>query len=140
MYYVTQSKQVLQIIFKNIERHKYNMFKTPNFKALKIIIREQKDKLPEFEGKHILLTYVFDISSELINLDENEAIVSNVKDSFGFVKNTNYPQGIYFSKHNINFEPKIGDIVELGEVIEKKQGVTALSIKYKTNIMEKHNI
>lgn len=140
MFYVTQSKQVLQIIFKNIERHKYNMFKTPNFKALKIIIREQKDKLPEFEGKHILLTYVFDISSELINLDENEAIVSNVKDSFGFVKNTNYPQGIYFSKHNINFEPKIGDIVELGEVIEKKQGVTALSIKYKTNIMEKHNI
>ena len=140
MFFVIQSKQVLQTIFENIERHKYNIFKTPNFKALKSSLRDQKDVLPEFEGKHTLLTYVFDINSELANLAENEAIVSNVKDTFGFVKNSSYPQGIYFSKYNIDFEPKIGDIVELGDVIEQKQGFTTLTIKYKTNIIEKYNI
>ncbi len=139
MYFVLQNKQTLEIIFETIEKYKYKIFKTPNFKILRNIITESKDNLPEFDGKRTLLIYMFDINSELPNLQEKEAIVSHVKDTFGFVKNMEYPQGIYFSKFNLNFEPQYGDIVELGDVVEVKQGLTTLSITYKTNIADKYN-
>ena len=139
MYFVLQNKQTLEIIFETIEKYKYKIFKTPNFKILRNIITESKDNLPEFDGKRNLLIYMFDINSELPNLQEKEAIVSHVKDTFGFVKNMEYPQGIYFSKFNLNFEPQYGDIVELGDVVEVKQGLTTLSITYKTNIADKYN-
>ncbi len=140
LYHVVINKQVMQIILEKIEKYKYDIFKTANFKLLRKNIRNDKNYLPDFEGKHTLLTYIFDVNSELQNLKENEAIVSNVKENFGFVKNYEYPQGIYFSRKSLDFEPKIGDIVELGEVIEVKQGLTVLSIKYITNIIDKYNI
>lgn len=140
LYNVISNKQVLQIIYETIEKYKYEIFKVSNFNKLKKQIRVDKDYLPAFEGKHELLTYVFDVNSELENLEENEAIVSNVKESYGFVKNKEYPLGIYFSKQSIDFDPKIGDIVSLGEIIEVKKGFTVLDLKFKINILDKYNI
>ncbi len=140
MFYVVPNKKVLEIINETFRKYNTNLFKTTNFKRLKKIIREKKSEFPNFNGREELLSYVFDVDSELASLNKGEAIIYNVREDFGFVKNLDYPKGIYFSRFRLDFTPKIGDIIKLGKIIEKKQGFAVEHIEYVSNISKRNNI
>lgn len=117
-YYDTQ---VLDYIINTIHYFGHRIKKSKDFKKFSATINANLQRIDE-EKKEVLLNMIYDYNSELNLLDKNQAVVYTLKDGFGFIKNNEYNQGIYFSFKSIDFTPMIGDIVQFDDVLSVKQG------------------
>ena len=81
---------------------------------------------------------LIDYNAIMYTLDDDEGIVYSLTDKFGFVKNKNYPMGIFFPLSEINYEVRIGDIVKIGEILLKTKGAVTKKLTYVKNIVDEN--
>lgn len=108
-----------------------NIFKTSGIKELRSKMANLKTYIPEFEGKKELLSMLVDYDNILDILEENEGVVYHIKDSFGFIKNKEYPLGIFFLLRDAKYDVQLGDIVDVGTVFKTEKGNMTKHIKFK---------
>jgi len=104
------------------EFNKYYIFKTLTKKVLRLLI------IYPIEDKAKYDQYLVDYDKLSSNMhNENEGIVSKLIDNYGFIKNSNYPGGLYFNLFDCLYDIQIGDKVKycLGQ---NKIGVCAVKI------------
>lgn len=73
-------------------------------------VKQNYNTIPEYEEKDKLRGFIAD-GMPLNNLADDQGVICELRDTYGFVKNANYPQGIIFIKNKIGNQVGIGDIV-----------------------------
>lgn len=126
-YYKTE---VVEYIFSTIKSVDSTILKTSGFKDLRKRFSGVKEKIPYFDYREEFLTMLTDYNEILSTLNSNEGVVYHLKDSFGFVRTQQFSQGIYFSLTDIDFEVRLGDIVQLGYIYTTPRGFVVKELKF----------
>ena len=107
--------EILRKHHKNIRRaHHYNDFVENALKHFaKINDRAQKKEITK---------YILNLNNYLDLLSDDEAVVYNLKQGYGFCKNKHYPNGIYFSMQGISQNIDYGDILKFSSILENTKG------------------
>lgn len=116
------------------------MFKTTNYKKFAKRIRENINNIKESKYKIKLLNYVIDYKEIIETLSPNQAIVYSMKDGYGFIKNKEYYQGIYFNFKNINFKCQFADIVKIGEVFSTNKGYIVYDMELEKRLISGNSV
>ena len=126
---VLQSINVVQYVYKTLSSVDKNILKTKGIRELRNRTSKVINKIPFFEGREEFIAMLIDYDKIVKTLKEDEAVVYHLKDNFGFIKNKNYWQGIYFSISKINYEVRLGDIVSFNNIYETSRGLVVDDIQ-----------
>ena len=137
MMYMYYEKQVAEYIY-TVLKNTHSLFKCKGIKEIRRKFSSILFKLPEFEGRREFIEMLIDYNAIMYTLDDDEGIVYSLTDKFGFVKNKNYPMGIFFPLSEINYEVRIGDIVKIGEILLKTKGAVTKKLTYVKNIVDEN--
>ncbi|MDD3106538.1 MAG: NB-ARC domain-containing protein [Bacilli bacterium] len=127
--YFYSNESAVNFIFQTIVKCNEKLRRTSTYKKFALKFNENLKRMPNFEIKPKLIQYLINYDSEIEALKKNTAIIFRIKDNYGFLKNKDYPQGIYFNFKNVSFDCGLGDIVELGPVFSKEKGYIVYDLK-----------
>ncbi len=137
MMYMYFEKEVVEYIYGFLKNFRA-LFKCKGFKEMKRRFSSILFKIPEFEGRRDFIEMLIDYNSVIVELGEDEGIVYNLSDKFGFVKNKIYPQGIFFPLSEICYKVRLGDIVKIGEILLKTKGPVTKDLMFIKNIVDEN--
>lgn len=121
--------KAVEYIYKTLRSVDSKIFKTTAIKELRAKIAIVKEKIPEFEGREEFLNMMIDINAIISTLEDNQGVVYNLRERYGFVKNQVYTGGIYFSLSDIDYDVQIGDIVRLDNIFLTPRGHVVKDMK-----------
>ena len=126
-YYLTDIVRYIYVTIKSVDS---SILKTKAFRELRKRFSKIIENIPCFENREEFLNMLIDYKDIVSSLNQNEGIVYQLKDKFGFVRNQQYYQGIYFSLSDIDFAIRLGDIVRLDNIFETPRGLVVKDLKF----------
>lgn len=113
---------IVQYVYKTLSAVDKNILKTKGIRELRNRATNIISKIPNFDGREDFISMLIDYNKIMETLGENEGVVYHLKDSFGFIKNKEYVQGIYFSIADIEYDIRLGDIVSFDNIYQTPRG------------------
>lgn len=126
---------VMQYLCSKLYQYDQNLMQTSKFIDLRKILKDKFNSIPEFDMKYSFLRFMIDYNDELQELDDGEGIVYSIKDSYGFIKNIKYLEGLYFK---IDQQVRLGDIVRLENIFQTDKGPIAKKFSIIRNVEDKY--
>ncbi|MDE5562782.1 MAG: hypothetical protein K2J01_04475 [Clostridiales bacterium] len=105
------------------------IFKSKGLRDIRKRVSDIKDRIPYCEHRNEFLIMLIDYNAIMETLQDNEGIVYSLKDKYGFVKNKQFYQGIYFSLSDAYDNVQLGDIVQLDDVYITPRGFVVKNVK-----------
>lgn len=120
---------VLEYIYNILSSVDNSIFKMVGIKEMRKRMSAVKDSIPNFDNRRKLMVMLLDINAIIDTLNNKEGVVYALKNSYGFIRNKEFYQGIYFALSDIDFDIKIGDVVKLGDVFMTPQGFVVRNLE-----------
>lgn len=128
--YLYFDEGAMQLLYEVLQKH-FSSLKSINHRNIKKI----RDNLfaHKFEIPSNLFAainkYIYDYKADAKLIEEDDCgIITFMKDHFGFIANSHFPKGIYFSVNNAYESVKVGDKVSF-ETYDGYKGIAAKDIK-----------
>ena len=122
--------EIVKYVYKVLSTANELIFKTSGIKEIRSKMLTVRKYVAEFEHREDLILMLLDYNAISDMLSGKEAVVYSLKDKFGFLKNSENKNGIFFLFQECNFKVKLGDIVSIGEIYETKKGLVAKNITF----------
>ena len=136
--YLYYDSEALSFILEMLDKNYENIENSPKYKKFRSNINDNKAKIQDVEFKRSVVKYVVNYNDLLYMLKENEGLVYAIKDGFGFCKNNQYPDGVYFSKAGLPSNIGYGDIIEYTEILYTKGKPAAAKPRLVDNIDKRY--
>lgn len=111
-----------------------NIKRTGHYKEFKKQINMRMPQIQNNDFKIKICKYILDYNEYLHLLTVNEAVIYNLKSGYGFCKNMDYPQGMYFSMKGLPQDINYGDILSFSAIFDSKGKLSIISPKKVGNI------
>lgn len=134
--YMYFDRNKLEYLIEKLEDNIKALKRVPKFKKLKEAILSKLDLIEDVGLRKKLKQLVYNYNEILPQLKEREGVVYLAKNNFGFIKNQEYPLGIYFKLGDKIKNLDEGDIVELENVLQTERGPIAINVKVLYNIKD----
>lgn len=118
--YLYFDKDSLEFVLDVLKKHYKNIKKARHYNDFVENLLAHFPQIDDSILKRELSKYVINFNSYLNLLASDEAVVYNLKQGYGFCKNTQYPSGIYFSMRGVPQSIDYGDILSFSSVLETK--------------------
>lgn len=128
--YYYYDSEIMEYLFPKIKNNYHNIFSTQQFRSLAKSLNRNFD-LIKFEQKREYLNYIFDYKNYIDNFtNENIGIIACLFNNYGFIFNSTYSDGIYFSISINDRDYQLGDIVYYDVYdVSNKKGPSAINLK-----------
>lgn len=118
--YMYMDDDALSFILEIVSEHYQSVKKTMHYKEFKQQITEKLSFIKNDEFKKKIPRYIINYNTCLDMLKENEAVVYNLKQGYGFCKNKQFPQGLYFSMNGLPQDINYGDILQFVSTLDSR--------------------
>jgi len=127
--YLYADNDALNFIFEKVQQHYQNIYGLPKYKIFRNAVLEKEPQIGNEDFKRKIARYVIDYNNYLGLIHENEGLVYNILQGYGFCKNREYPNGLYFSMAGLPKDITYGDIISYSAVLEAKGRHSAINSK-----------
>lgn len=132
--YMYADDDVLNFICDILNKHYQYIRNASQYKEFKNLLSEKLPQIKNTNFKKVILGYILDYNEYLHLLKYSEALVYSLKQGYGFCKNSNYPQGLYFSMAGLPQDINYGDIIQYSTILDSKGRQSVLGSKRIGNI------
>lgn len=122
----------LEYAYEKLKKHIKLLRRSPKFKSISEHINNISARL-NIDILENIKSLLVDINKHLYLLKSDEAVVTSIKDGFGFCKNQEY-SGVYFSMVGLPVDLSEGDILGEFSFFESQAGPQLLNPKKVDNI------
>jgi len=127
--YSYYNEDAMHLLYETLEKH-FSALKSINHKNIKIIrdiLINNKYEIPNnlFDA---INKYIYDYTQDAKQIEEeDEGIVTFIKDYYGFIVNSKYSKGIYFNLNNAEVNIKVGSKVKFN-IYNNPKGIAANNV------------
>ena len=119
----------LEFILEIVKKYYQKIKNAAQYKKFKILITEKMPQIQNYAFKKEIARYTIDYNDYLYLLNSNEALIYSIKQGYGFCKNCEFPQGIYFSMAGLSPNINYGDILYYSGTLTSKGKVSVIAAK-----------
>ena len=132
--YLYADDDALLYIVIIVEKYYQNIRNVSQYREFKELISERMSQIRNEFFKKQILRYIIDYNNYLHLLKCNEALIYSLKQGYGFCKNVEYPQGIYFSMAGLPRDINYGDVLHYSGIMTSKGKSSVIAAKKIGNI------
>jgi len=132
--YMYSDDDVLQFIFEMVQKQYQNIRNAAQYKEFKEFILERLPQIRNEPFKKEISPYILNYNNFLHLLKSNEALIYSLKEGYGFCKNNDFPQGVYFSMAGLPQDITYGDIIHYSGIVTSKGRPSVIAAKKIGNI------
>lgn len=116
--YLYYDNDCLIFILEILKKHHKNIRKAHHYNDFVENLLRHFAKISDGVQKKEISKYILNLNNHLNLLSDSEAVVYNLKQGYGFCKNRQHPEGIYFSMRGISQNIDYGDILRFSSILE----------------------
>lgn len=127
--YLYFDNDALDFVYEKVHKHFQNIRGLPIYKTFRGIALEKEQVIENNDFKRNISKYVIDYNNQLALLNQNEGVVYNILQGYGFCKNREYPTGLFFSMTSLPKDITYGDIISYSAIYTSKGRTSAVHPK-----------
>ena len=127
--YLYYDKDSLLFILEVLKKHYKNIRKAHHYNDFVENLLKHFSKIDDENLRKEISKYILNFNNYFDLLSDNEAVVYNLKQGYGFCKNAQYPTGIYFSMRGVSQDIDYGDIISFSSILETKGKFSIIGLK-----------
>lgn len=135
--HLSSDNDSLDFILEKVSKYYPMIKKSVKYRIFKTTLNDKKDQITNQIFWNSMNRYIINYNECMHLLKDNEALVYNLKEGYGFCKNDYYPLGIYFSMSGLPQSINYGDIIGYSAVTVTKSGPMVINPYYICNIDER---
>lgn len=135
--YMYMDEDALSFILEIVSKHYQSIKKTSHYREFKEQIAEKMSFITDDMFKKKISRYIINYNTYLHLLKDNEAVVYNLKEGYGFCKNQQFQQGLYFSMNGLPQDINYGDILEFSSTLDSRGRLSVVMPRKVGNIDER---
>lgn len=116
--YLYFDNDALLFVLEILQKHYKNVRKANHYGDFIENISKHFPEISDEALKKSISKYVTNFSNYLSLLSDNEVVVYNIKQGYGFGKNVHFPGGVYFSMRGNLHTVDYGDILSFASILE----------------------
>jgi len=118
--YLYADDDALQFIIEMVQKYYQNIRNAARYREFKELVSDRLLQIRNEFFKKEVLRYILNYNDYLYLLKSNEALIYSLKQGYGFCKNNEFPQGLYFSMAGLPQDINYGDIIHYSGTITSK--------------------
>ncbi|MDD4088933.1 MAG: NB-ARC domain-containing protein [Tissierellia bacterium] len=127
--YSYYNEEAMYLLYETLEKHfsKLKSINHINIKKIRDILINNQYEIPNnlFDA---INKYIYDYKQDAKQItEEDEGIVTFIKDYYGFIANSKYSKGIYFNLNNADASIKVGSKVKF-DIYNNPKGIAANNV------------
>ncbi|MDD4376176.1 MAG: NB-ARC domain-containing protein [Clostridia bacterium] len=126
--YYHSDEEIMEYLFKKIKDNYHNIFSTQQFRSLARSLSKNFEII-KFKSKGDYLHYIFDYKNYIDDFTNNNiGIIACLFNNYGFIFNSFYKDGLYFSISASDRNYELGDIVKY-DIYTGEKGDSAINVQ-----------
>lgn len=135
--YMYGDEDVLDFILNLVQKYYPKINKTEHYNEFTTQINERLPQIKNIIFKKSISRYIINYNNHLNVLKPNEAVIYNLKEGYGFCKNNEFLEGLYFSMRGLPANIMYGDILSYSSVLDSQGKYSVVAPKLIDNIFDR---
>ena len=127
--YMYMDDDALALILEKVNQYYESIKRTAHYKTVKKQITEKMPYIQNKSFKEKITRFIIDYNACLHLLKSDEAVVYHLREGYGFCKNKEYNDGLYFPMKGLPQDINYGDILRFSSVLDSKGKLSAVMPK-----------
>lgn len=127
--YISFDLEAAKYVYEILKNSNNDIFKMSGIRDLRKKINVIIPNIANFPQREELILMLFDYDAVSYTLSGNKGVVYHINGNFGFIKNSNYPRGIFFLLKDAFYDVRLGDIVTWDKTLTTEKGDMVKDIK-----------
>ena len=132
--YLHMDNDALDYVLDKIKMHYIELRKSSKYHEFRKFVTDKEAQINNTNFLKKISVFIISYNEYLDLLGINEAFVYTLKQGYGFCRNNEYPNGIYFSMVGLPTNLSYGDIIQYSSLFISKNGPQALGARKIGNI------